>query len=94
MAFLDKLGENVAAMGRETADKAKEAAELVKLRRQISICEEVMKKNYLEIGKLYFEQYGDAPDALFEKQCRAIGNARNGAKELRKKIDEKKDCEN
>lgn len=90
MDYLDKLGETVAAKGRVAADRAKDVAEVVKLKRQIATCEEVMKKNYLEIGKLYFEQYGNAPDALFEKQCRAIANARNGVNELRKKVDEKK----
>lgn len=94
MDFLNKLEEVVAVKGREAADKARETAELVKLKRQIATCEEVMKKNYLEIGKLYYEQYGGVPDALFEKQCRAIGNASKGAKELRKKIDEKRDCDN
>ena len=37
-------------------------------------CEEVMKKNYLEIGKIYFEQYSDMPEHPFEKQCEAITN--------------------
>lgn len=93
MNFLDKLGEAVAVKGREAADKARETAELVKLKRRIATCEEVMKKNYLELGKLYYEQYGGAPDALFEKQCRAIRNASDGAKELRKKMEEKEHFE-
>lgn len=90
MDFLDKLGETVSAKGREAADKVKDAAEILRLKAQISTCEEVIQKNYLEIGKLYYEQYGEAPDALFQKQCRAIGNAQNGMRELHKKMDEKK----
>lgn len=90
MDFFEKLGETVAVKGREVADKARETAEIVNLKSQIATCEEVIKKNYAEIGKLYYEQYGENPDALFEKQCKAIGNARNGVKELQKKVEEKK----
>ena len=51
------------------ADKAKELAAIANLKSQISTCEEVMKKNYLEIGKIYFQQYSDMPEPPFEKQC-------------------------
>lgn len=90
MDFFEKLGETVAVKGREVVDKARDTAEILSLKSQIATCEEVIKKNYLEIGKLYYEQYGEAPDVLFEKQCRAIGNARKGVEELQKKVDEKK----
>lgn len=88
MDFIDKLGEAIAEKGSRIADKAKETAELVGLRNQIDTCEEVIKKNYMEIGKLYYEKCHGDPDELFEKQCRAIGNAQNGVAELRKRIDE------
>ncbi|MCM1192431.1 MAG: hypothetical protein NC123_10930 [Butyrivibrio sp.] len=88
MDFFDKLGETITETGSKLADKAKETAELVSLKNQITTCEEVIRKNYVEIGKLYYEMYHDAPDAAFEKQCRAIGNAQNGVAELRKRIDE------
>lgn len=90
MDFLNKLGDTITAKGKEVADKAKETAEIVNLKSQISTCEEVIKKNYLEIGKMYFEQYGDMPEEGFEKQCTAIKNAQNGVKELQKQIDELK----
>lgn len=88
MDILDKLGEAITETGGRIADKAKETAEIVGIKNQIATCEEVLKKNYAEIGRLYYEKYHDAPDELFEKQCRAIGNAQNGIAELRKKIDE------
>lgn len=88
MDFFEKIGDTVSAKGKEAADKAKDFAEIVSLKSQISTCEEVMKKNYLEIGRLYYEQYADVPDAPFEKQCRAIKNAQNGVEELQQKIKE------
>lgn len=90
MGFLEKMGETVSARGREAVDKARELAEIANLKSRISTCEEVIKKNYLEIGKLYFEMYGDTPEGPFEKQCRAIANARKGAQEIQAEIDERK----
>lgn len=88
MDFFDKLGEAITETSSRIADRAKETAEIVSLRNQITTCEEVIKKNYIEIGKLYFEKYHDEPNELLGKQCRAIENAQNGIAELRKRIDE------
>ncbi len=98
MDWMEKLGDTISAKGREAADKAKEMAQIASLKSQISTCEEVIKKNYMEIGRLYYEKYGavDTPvaeegqEAPFVKQCRAIRNARNGVNELQEKIRELK----
>ena len=88
--FIEKIGDTITAKGKEAADKARELAEIAGLKSQISTCEEVMKKNYLEIGKLYYEQYGENSEQLFEKQCRSIKNVKNGIEELQKKVNELK----
>lgn len=90
MDFIEKLGDTISAKGKEVAEKAKETAEILALKGQISTCEEVIRKNYVEIGKMYFEQYGEIPEEPFEKQCRAIHNAMNGVKELQDRINELK----
>lgn len=87
MDFVEKLGGTITEKGKAVADKAKNTAEILSLKSQISTCEEVVKKNYMEIGRLFYEQYGDDADAPFEKQRTAIKNARNGVKELQEKID-------
>lgn len=87
MEFIEKIGNTITVKGKEAADKAKEMAEIANLKSQISTCEEVVKKNYMEIGKLYYEQNGGNPDPAFEKQCTAIQNARNGIRELNARID-------
>lgn len=86
MDFLEKLGETITTKGREAADKAKDMAEIASLKSQIATCEEVIKKNYMEIGRLFMEQYKDAEDAPFEKQRTAIVNAQAGVEDLQKKI--------
>lgn len=90
MDFFEKVADTVTAKGREAADKAKEMAEIARLKSQIASCEEVIKKNYMEIGRLFMEQYKDAEDAPFEKQRTAILNAQAGVEDLRKKIREVK----
>ena len=92
MDFLEKMGDTITAKGKAVADKAKVLAEIASLKSRLSACEEVMKSICLEIGKLYYEKYGDAPEAAFEDQCQAIANARNGARELREEIEMLKKC--
>lgn len=87
MEFIEKLGSVISEKGKEAVDKTRIMAEIMSLKSQIGTCEEVVKKNYLEIGKLYYEEYGDTPDAPFEKQRDAIANAQNGIRELQAKID-------
>lgn len=86
MDFLEKLGDTITTKGKEAVDKANEVGEIINLKSQISTCEEVIRKKYMEIGKIYFEQYGDMPEEPFEKQCRAIHNAKNGIADLQEKI--------
>lgn len=90
MDFFEKLGDTITTKGKEAADKAKELAEIANLKSQISTCEEIVKKNYMEIGKIYYEQYGAIPEEPFEKQCRAIDNAKMGIEALQEKIKEVK----
>ena len=50
MDIIEKIGDTITEKGKVAADKAKELAAIANLKSQISTCEEVMKKNYLEIG--------------------------------------------
>lgn len=90
MDFFEKIGDTLTDKGKEAVDKAKELAEIANLKSQINTCEDIVKRNYMEIGKIYYEQYGDMPEAPFEKACRTIKNAKNGIEELQQKVAEKK----
>ncbi len=90
MDFFEKIGGTISSKGKEAADKAKELAEIASLKSQIATCEEVIKKNYMEIGRMYYEQYGDMPEEGFVKACRSIKNAKNGVEELQAKMKEVK----
>ena len=90
MEFLDKLSDTLSTKGREVSGKAKDLAEIANLKRQISTCEDVIRKNYIEIGKRYYESCGQEPGAEYEEFCRAIANANSGIDELEQKIKEVK----
>lgn len=87
-SFMSKIGETISAKGKEVSDKAKDLAEIANLKSQINTCEDVVRKNYMEIGKRYFELHGTEPDEDYEEQCRAVRNAQSGIEELEEKIKE------
>lgn len=85
---LIKIGETITSKGREVTIKAKDMAEIASLKSQIRTCEDVMKKNYMEIGKRYYELHKDAWEEIYDEECRAVANAQNGIDELDAKIRE------
>ena len=87
-SFVTKIGETISVKGKEVSDKARDLAEIANLKSQINTCEEVVKKNYMEIGRRYYELHGAEPEEDYDEQCRAIANARNGIAELEEKIKE------
>ena len=86
MGLFYKWGETVVETGRDVTEKAKKTMEIMNLKSQIETCEERMNKNYMEIGKMYYELYGEHPDEPFEKACRNIKYAQNGVEKLQEKI--------
>ncbi len=86
MDFLDKLGDTITSKGKEVTGKAKDLAEIANLKGQISTCEDVIRKNYIEIGRIYYEKEGLEPEAEYEEYCRAISNAKTGIEDLEEKI--------
>lgn len=86
MDFFEKLGDTITTKGKEVTGKAKDLAEIANLKGQIGTCEDVIKKNYIEIGRLYYEKHGQEPDEDFDEFCRAISNAKAGIEDLEEKI--------
>lgn len=93
----------ISGVGRLVADKAKDLQEIAKLKGQIFTCEEVIRKNTLEIGQMVFADYearkeseeegelceNQAPGKTdCEKQCVIIANANRAIADLKKQIRE------
>ncbi|MDE7018673.1 MAG: hypothetical protein K2P65_14090 [Lachnospiraceae bacterium] len=87
-SIMSRIGETISTKGKEMTDKAKDLAEIANLKSQINTCEDVVKRNYMEIGRRYYELHAMEPESDYEEQCIAIGNAQNCIKELEEKIRE------
>lgn len=86
--IVNKIGETISAKGKEVTDKAKDVAEIVRLKSQIKSCEDTMKRNYMEIGRRYYELHASTPEEHYAEQCIAINNAQDNIAEYEQKIKE------
>ena len=97
MELMDKLSETIVTKGRiavenisdkarEVAGMAREISETASLKRRIATCEAVRNKNYMEIGRLYYEKFADTEDNAFAKQCKAIYNAEKAIEKLNEEV--------
>lgn len=86
MNFFDKLEKTVAETGQGISRKAKEMAEVTRLRNMLHTCEEVIDQNYREIGRLYFEAHKEDTESEFAQQIQAVTDAKNGAEVLKEQI--------
>ena len=75
MAFEDII-ERVSDLAQAGAAKAKEIAEITKLRVNNAGEEDTIRKAYIEIGKLYYKERVMAPDAPFAPLCAKITAAK------------------
>ena len=91
MAFFDSISGMISEKGKEAADIAKKVAEIANLKGKISGIETEIKKNYIKIGKAYYEAYKSAEVTCeFEEYVQAIRDAKKEADELKFKINELK----
>lgn len=94
MDFFEKVGETITGVGKEAVDKTKAFAEVASLKNQIHTCDEIIKKNYGEIGRIYYDNFGDNPEEIFAKQCKAIKNVQDAKKTLEENLKELKELKN
>lgn len=85
-SFVSKISETISTKGKEVSYKAKDLAEIAALKSQIRGCEDTIRRNYIELGKLYYERQGAEPEEAYEEYCKAVSDARNSIKELEDKI--------
>ena len=74
----------------KAADKAKAGARIAKLNVEISAEKDNMKKTFIEIGKLYYETYKDAPEGFFIQLCEEIALAEQNIDEKQAEIEDLK----
>lgn len=81
-AFTDKAANATATAAGKVkdftllaADRAKKAGRAAKLNMEIHNQKDIIKKNYLEIGKLYYETRKDNPEGFFVQLCQEVSAA-------------------
>ena len=87
MDMFEKLGETIKQKSKVAADKAKEVAGIAQLKIQINTQEDLIKKNYQEIGQRYFDLYKDMPEDPFMKECEDIKAAQKEIEKLQEQME-------
>ena len=87
MDIFEKFSDTIKQKSKVAADKAKEVAGIAQLKIQINTQEDLIKKNYQEIGKRYFDLYRDMPEDPFMKECDDIKAAQKEIERLQEQIE-------
>lgn len=87
MSFLKDLGNKITDVAGDAADKAKELAEVQKLKMDISSEEKKVQQAYVNLGKLYFEEIKDFDDGPGADYCKSIIEAQKVIADLEAKIE-------
>lgn len=74
---LEDLSQKVVDLAQSGVARSKQLAEIAKLRMNNLSEEDAMKKAYIEIGKLYYAEHGDAPDGAYVALCSRISQAQD-----------------
>ena len=68
----DAIKSRISTMAQSGVAKAKDLAEIAKLKMSNASEQEGIRKACMEIGKIYFAQHGDDPDPAFASLCAQI----------------------
>lgn len=87
----DKFTDVISKEGGKLIHKGKAAKEIVSIKTEINSSKNALNQAYLQLGRMYYEMYSDgAYNPEFDKQMKAIKNARNAIKELEEKVSDVK----
>ena len=75
MSFLEQLGKKLSDVGQGAAQQTRNLADRAKLSNAIFEREKQIRGWYAEIGRTYFLEHGQDPDAICREQIAAIQEA-------------------
>ena len=67
MAFFTNLGETISATGKDVSQKVRDLTGIAKLNLDVKVKEDFVEKQYMEIGKQYFDLHKDDEEPFFEE---------------------------
>jgi len=91
MGFFDALKSKATDLAQTGVAQSKRLAEIAKLKTANLAEEDNIKKAYIELGKLYYEEKGMAPEGAYVAACERITAARAAIETNNARIDELKD---
>ena len=62
LATAGKVAEKAVDLGKTAGEKAKVLGKITKLKTEIAMEKDAVRKNFAEIGKMYYEKHKDNPD--------------------------------
>ncbi|MBQ4231952.1 MAG: hypothetical protein II699_01610 [Lachnospiraceae bacterium] len=83
---LSNIGDSISDVAKNVGSKAMETKDIVVLKNKKATEERNIKSLYQEIGKLYYEKYGNDEAAEWTSQMRRINSSKNKIAELDEEI--------
>lgn len=74
---IGEFGQKVANAAQLGINRSKQLAEIARLRAANHSEEAAIKRAYIEIGKLYYAEHGDAPEGAYVALCSRISKSRD-----------------
>lgn len=90
MAFFDDLKDKVQELTKIGVEKSKQLGEIAKLKAANISEEENIKKAYIALGKLYYAERGQAPEAAYAALCEKITASRVNIEENKSRMEQLK----
>lgn len=86
MDFFDKLGESLVTAGKDVSQKAKDVSEIAKLKLDIKSKEEYIEKQFIELGRTYFEKHKEEEGIEEAEQFFLIKEAEEAIENMRAEV--------
>lgn len=90
MAFFEQMSQKLSQTGRDAVRKTKDMTELMKLNNAIPEEQRKIEANYREIGKIYYENFADNPDLVFQNYIEKIRQSEAAILEMKSVIQQLK----
>ncbi len=87
---IGEFGQKVANAAQSGITRSKQLAEIARLRATNHSEEAAIKRTYIEIGKLYYAEHGDAPEGAYVALCSRISKSRDVIQQNLSQIEELK----
>ena len=86
MSFLDQLGKKVSDAGKGVAQQTKNLTEIARLTSVIDTEEKMVAQSYAQIGKTYYENHKNDPDAECAAQIALVSKSQEKIAQWREQI--------